>query len=71
MDISAGDMVKTRFLLPKDRPKVGVVTEVIQHDPLNPIEPHGSVAVTFEDGSEEHYAHVHWFEFLKHVRNRP
>ena len=67
MDIAPGTKVRTIPRHRKETPKYGVVTEVFPHDPLNPIEHHGSVAVTFGDGEEEHYTHASWSEFLRLV----
>ena len=67
--IKAGDKVKqlpNRFFH-KGKLKSGVVTEIRQSNPLNPVEEHGSVAVLFDDGQEEHYVHSNWQEFLKIV----
>jgi len=66
--IEAGDRFKTIPLHKKERPKHGKVTDVVWHNPKNPIEEHGTVTVMFDDGQEEHYCHSNWFQFLKIVK---
>ena len=65
MDIVVGDKIRTIPHRRKENPKFGVVINVTQHNPANPIEEHGFVTVIFDDGEEEHYTHTGWSEFIR------
>ena len=65
MRIEVGDKVRTVPFHKKEKPKYGKVTGVIRHDPKDPVVGHGSVAVKFDDGGEEHYVESGWAEWLK------
>lgn len=41
----------------------GTVTEIVPHNPNNPIEDHGGIEVLFDDGVERSF--VDYFDFLK------
>lgn len=65
--IKVGDKVKQlpNKFFHKGKLKTGTVTDVREFNPANPVEEHGSVAIFFEDGEEEHYVHSNWQEFLR------